>query len=601
MKQFLIIIFTLVIQFLLWSQNDNLQSILNSENLEMDEKLKQLDDMAWEYMYVNTDTSLQFSKSGLELSQREGQSLFIPDFYNTIGVAFIVNSNYDSAIFYLSKGLESAKALRSELNSDSENRQRLDFRLVGLLSNIGNCYYHTDIYQMAINHYMSALNELKAYEEPMRNAIILSSIGSAYMELKKLDLSLEYQLEALDYVYQSGDSSTTANILSNLGKLTYLINDFKESKKYNYEAIEIYEKLSFDYYLPVQYLNLAQIYIEQDSLEKSDNLLVKAKKIIEKYPEVEANIFYHSLKGKYYNKINSIDSATYYTYLAHTLAEKDGFAKYKLSTTETLEKIYLNQNQYDSAYKYLALRKELSEQLFTEESDKRITEMEVLYQLEKKEVQIENLEKQGAYEKQIRYLLIILLGVVVVSSIIIIISYVLRRKKTKQLHKAEKKLMQSELEKGKIEQQKMNEDLEHKSKQLTTHALNMMQKNKLLQEVNKSIEEIVKNPDKELENNFRTLKRQINRSIKADDDWEVFKMYFVQINSTFFEKLKEINPDLTKHDLRLCALIKLNLNIKESAAVLNLSPNSIKSARYKLRKRLNLEVEQDLYEFIQRV
>lgn len=161
--------------------------------------------------------------------------------------------------------------------------------------------------------------------------------------------------------------------------------------------------------------------------------------------------------------------------------------------------------------------------------------------------------------------------------------------------------MQSELEKGKIEQQKMNEDLEHKSKQLTTHALNMMQKNKLLQEVNKSIDEIVKNPDKEFENNFRNLKRQINRSIKADDDWEVFKMYFVQINSNFFEKLKSINPDLTKYDLRLCALIKLNLNIKESAAVLNLSPNSIKSARYKLRKRLNLEVEQDLYEFIQGV
>ena len=160
--------------------------------------------------------------------------------------------------------------------------------------------------------------------------------------------------------------------------------------------------------------------------------------------------------------------------------------------------------------------------------------------------------------------------------------------------------MDSELEKNQAEQQQLTEDIEHKTKQLTTHALNMMQKNKLLQEVNGNIADIVKNPDN-LEDSFRKLKRQINRSIKADDDWEVFKMYFEQINTTFFKKLKEINPELTTHDLRLCALIKLNLNIKETAAVLNLSPNSIKSARYKLRKRLNLKTEDDLSVFIQEI
>ena len=189
---------------------------------------------------------------------------------------------------------------------------------------------------------------------------------------------------------------------------------------------------------------------------------------------------------------------------------------------------------------------------------------------------------------------------IIISSAIVITSYILRRKRTKQLHETEKKLLAIELEKNQVEQQQLTEDIEHKTKQLTTHALNMMQKNKLLQEVNGSIADIVKNPDN-LENSFRKLKRQINRSVKADDDWEVFKMYFEQINSSFFEKLREINPDLTTHDLRLCALIKLNLNIKETAAVLNLSPNSIKSARYKLRKRLSLKTEDDLSDIIQNI
>lgn len=282
------------------------------------------------------------------------------------------------------------------------------------------------------------------------------------------------------------------------------------------------------------------------------------------------------------------------------MAIENDWDKYKKDASINLVYIYEELKQFDSAYKYLLINRAISDSLFSEESDQRIAELEVKYQVEKHELNIKNLEEQKVKEEQLRLLLLILLLVIVISSAIVITSYILRRKKTKQLYETEKKLMATELEKNQVEQQKLIEDVEHKTKQLTTHALNMMQKNKLLQEVNGSIADILKKPDN-LEESFRKLKRQINRSIKADDDWDVFKMYFEQINAHFFDKLLEINPDLTNHDLRLCALIKLNLNIKESAAVLNLSPNSIKSARYKLRKKLALKTEDDLSGFIQKI
>jgi hypothetical protein len=557
-------------------------------------------DLVWNYMYSNPDTSILISKQLLKFAHEKELGKDFPDIYNGYGVSYIVKSDYDEAILTLDSGLYFIGEILKDIENEEEFKKFM-VKKSSMTANKGNCHYHKGSFQQAINHYLSAVNVLNPFDEPYRKSVILSSVGSCYQELKKHDLSLKYHFESLEYAIKSADTATIASVYSNIGISYYLLYQFEKSKKYTLKAIELYENINYEYFYPTVYLNLAQTYIDQDSIIKGNHFLDKAYTFIVKNPGMEAQIFYLSLKAKYYQKLENPDSAIIYALQSYHLSKKHNWEKYKLSTSETLNINYYKLGQFDSAYYYLKIQKLLNDSLFSEESDKRIAEMEVKYQVEKKELQIENLEKQGAYEKRIRVLLIILLLVIVLSSIIIIISNVLRRKKTKQLHRAEKKLMKSELEKGKIEQQKMNEDIEHKSKQLTTHALNMMQKNKLLQEVNQSIADILKNPDKDLPDNLRILKRQINRSIKVDDDWEVFKMYFLQINTTFFDKLKVINPELTKYDLRFAALIKLNLNIKETEAVLNLSPNSIKSARYKLRKRLNLNQEQDLYEFIQAV
>ncbi len=75
-------------------------------------------------------------------------------------------------------------------------------------------------------------------------------------------------------------------------------------------------------------------------------------------------------------------------------------------------------------------------------------------------------------------------------------------------------------------------------------------------------------------------------------------MYFEEVNQTFFSKLREINPNTSPAEERLAALIKLKMNIKETASVLNISPSSVKMARHRLRQKLNLPQDIDLYDFI---
>ena len=60
-------------------------------------------------------------------------------------------------------------------------------------------------------------------------------------------------------------------------------------------------------------------------------------------------------------------------------------------------------------------------------------------------------------------------------------------------------------------------------------------------------------------------------------------------------------PDLTHGDLRLCALFKMGLGTKEVASILAISPDSVKTARYRLRKKLSIDQEEDLMLFIQAI
>jgi DNA-binding CsgD family transcriptional regulator len=85
---------------------------------------------------------------------------------------------------------------------------------------------------------------------------------------------------------------------------------------------------------------------------------------------------------------------------------------------------------------------------------------------------------------------------------------------------------------------------------------------------------------------------------RTEKEWELFKKYFENINKDFNTKLLAINPDLSVSDYRLAALISLNMNIKEAAAVLNITPSSVKLARHRLRKKLNINTSEDIYVFL---
>jgi DNA-binding CsgD family transcriptional regulator len=79
------------------------------------------------------------------------------------------------------------------------------------------------------------------------------------------------------------------------------------------------------------------------------------------------------------------------------------------------------------------------------------------------------------------------------------------------------------------------------------------------------------------------LKQYLNKGI-----WNEFKVRFAEIHTDFYDKLLLKHPNLTENDLRLCAFLKLKMSTKDIAAVTYHSVNSVKIARKRLRKKLQI-------------
>lgn len=158
--------------------------------------------------------------------------------------------------------------------------------------------------------------------------------------------------------------------------------------------------------------------------------------------------------------------------------------------------------------------------------------------------------------------------------------------------KAEKKVI-------KLENEKLQNKIEHKSSQLASNTMAMMRKNNLLS----SIKDEIQQQKNELEDQFpnkhyNKLIMLIEDGIEDEHEWEIFEQLYNEAHGNFFKRLKEEYPQLTPSDLRLCAYLRMNLSSKEIAPLLNISVRGVEERRYRLRKRLDLSTDQNLTELI---
>jgi ligand-binding sensor domain-containing protein/DNA-binding CsgD family transcriptional regulator len=145
---------------------------------------------------------------------------------------------------------------------------------------------------------------------------------------------------------------------------------------------------------------------------------------------------------------------------------------------------------------------------------------------------------------------------------------------------------------------KLATEVDTKNNELMSKAAQMAHKNELLLGIKDNLENIKTADDTERTKSLRSLTRTLESEIASKEGWEQFLLYFNQVNQTFMHDLQLKHPNLTQNDLRMCALTRLNMPNREMATLLNISIKGIEKSRYRLKKRLDLDLDADLSRYL---
>jgi len=143
-------------------------------------------------------------------------------------------------------------------------------------------------------------------------------------------------------------------------------------------------------------------------------------------------------------------------------------------------------------------------------------------------------------------------------------------------------------------------NIENKNREIAENALMLIRNNKFNIQIIKKLKELhekLKVKDAETQNLFEYIINSINEKVKQDS-WQKFELIIKSNNNDFTENLLKTYPNLTNSEIKLCTFLKIGMNTKEIAAVLFQSTDSIKVARSRLRKKINLNSKQNLTAYL---
>ncbi|MET3034164.1 triple tyrosine motif-containing protein [Flavobacterium johnsoniae] len=156
------------------------------------------------------------------------------------------------------------------------------------------------------------------------------------------------------------------------------------------------------------------------------------------------------------------------------------------------------------------------------------------------------------------------------------------------------KELENEQQLMKLRNEQLSQDVDNKNRELAVSTMSLNSKNELLAFIKEDLKKTAQNDS----SNIKSVISTINKNITEEDSWNVFKEAFDNADKDFLKRIKQMHPALTPNDLRLCAYLRLNLSSKEIAPMFNISVRSVEIKRYRLRKKMDLQHEIGLVEYI---
>lgn len=544
-------------------------------------------DLAGAYKNTEIDSAIYFAKKSYDIAKSSGNKKAYYESAAILGDYFIQKNQFNEAKFYYTVYLQ---FLKKEDNPLDHCRTKMIIANIELVQNN---------YTKALTLYYECLDIAKSNNLNAVTPHLYNNLGNLYFDIGDYKDAKEYFSIANKKFSEQKDEYNAALTISNISNIHTKLDENDAAIKGYLEVIEIFTRNGNWEDIVATYHCLAEIYIAQEQNKKAQEYIDKAIAIIhenENKPSdylgpisfYKAKIYYTASELSYTK--NEINKAIDFAHKSLKLSYLNSYKKNIYENARTLNKIYDKRNTIDSALYYSKIYIKYSEEFNKEYDLKKIIQLKMQYQFDDilKAKAVEDIKEQ-AENKRIQLIYLGISIFTVLGIIIMILLYRNQKVKTARVILTKEKL--------ELERVTLDQDIEYKKKELASKMIYVLEKNEFIIFIGKKLMDL--KPDLSKENQL--IIQQVINEMKMNSStkiWDEFEIRFKEVHSAFYDNLNALYPDLTPNEIKICAFLRLNMSTKEISAITHQSIKSINMARFRLRKKLNIETEDNLISYL---
>ncbi|MCF8364937.1 MAG: tetratricopeptide repeat-containing sensor histidine kinase [Bacteroidales bacterium] len=395
---------------------DSLKTLVEQDNFSgKTAKVETLILLAKQQFYNFPDQSVENGLKALETAMETNDRLLIAKAAKNIGILYYRLSEFANALKYLKL------ALKYNLEANNPDELAANYNNLGLIySQLGN-------YNLALENH---LKQLKINEETGNLKGLANSnlnIGNIYYRMNEIDKSLEYYRKSLEINEVLQDTNRMATTLINMGSVSIELHDYEQAIQHFNRALPIKMKYDDKTNLGKIYTNLGVAY---NSMKEYPEAISYFSKSLEVSSEINNRdnmcVSMINLGDAYFHE-NEMEKSHFFLERALTLAREIDSKKLIRDIYEILSNWYEAEKNFETALAYYKSMTVLNDSLFNSEKSNQIKNLQIVYEVEKKEKEI--LEKDISIEKLKTSQFYLLLAIIVALSLAFIVYYRYHTKK----------------------------------------------------------------------------------------------------------------------------------------------------------------------------
>ncbi len=546
-----------------------------------------LNNLSVRYSKKEFKKALEYANKALKLSEETDYPMGIATSYRSLALAIFFSGEHTKSIEYFLLSATKAAAIK-QWNLEAQNYLTLGGIYASVLGN----------YPKSMEYYLKTLDVYESHNSHDKSYDALSGVAYIYNHEKEYDKALEYYRKSLQLAEQHNDHRSIGITTQNIGNVYFAKGQTMTAQESYERSIASFRAAKNDGGMIISLVKLSDIFRQHSEFDKALKNDLEAYAKVEKSSYDRERISPLESLGKTYLAKGEYGKSKFYFEQAVAIASKAKMMENLSEDYQLLAELSMKLKDFEKAFHYQKLHTDYVDSIRSKERMNQLAEMEVRFETDRKEKENQLLKKDNDLNRIYVTMAITSLILVIVIAALFINRQRLKSAAEKALIDSGQKLLQAELDIAKLSAEQFKNDIDFKNKELTTYTLNLIQKNEILETVKSHLEQLKSVPTQEATLKLNSLINSVNFSFHLDKGWDGFRKHFEDVHEIFFETLRARQIDLNASDMKLCALLRLNLNNKEISTILGISPDSIKVARHRLRKKLQLSEDQNLDSFL---